>query len=75
MEDYLKPISLFTDQVIYVGPMQGKNSEIPEFLKPLEFLLKYLKKCSKKFNEQEIKKLCEKYENFSCNGWWYLIRN
>ena len=67
MEDYLKLIeSLFTDRkVIYVGPIKGKNSEIPEFLKPLEFLQIPEKNAFEKFQQilKEIKELCEKYNN------------
>ena len=67
MEDYLKLIeSLFTDRkVIYVGPIKGKNSEIPEFLKPLEFLQIPEKNAFEKFQQilKEIKELCEKYSN------------
>ena len=40
MEDYLRLIkSLFIRRkIIYVGPMQGKNPDIPEFMTPLEIL-------------------------------------
>ena len=67
IDEYVRLVeSLFVNrEVIYVGPMQGKNSEIPEFLKPLEFLKIPERNAFEKFHEilQDIKKLCEKYEN------------
>lgn len=67
MDDYIRLIeSLFIGRnVIYVGPMEGKNSEVPEFLKPLEVLKIPEKNAFEKYKEilKKIKLLCEKYEN------------
>tara|TARA_B100001109_G_C18743655_1_gene417823 strand:+ start:26 stop:850 length:825 start_codon:yes stop_codon:yes gene_type:complete len=67
IDDYIRLIeSLFIGRnVIYVGPMQGKNLEVPAFLKPLEFLKIPEKNAFEKYKEilEQVKMLCEKYEN------------
>ena len=67
MDDYIKLLeSLFTDRdIIYVGPSQGKNSEVPKFMKYKEFLEIPEKNSYNKFNEilLDIKKLCKNYNN------------
>ncbi len=67
MEHYLRLIkSLFIKRkIIYVGPMQGKNPDIPEFITPLEILKIPEKNAFEKFDIiiKQIKKLCANYVN------------
>lgn len=67
MEGYIELVkSLFVRRkIIYVGPMQDKNREIPNFIIPSEILKIPEKNGFKKFDIiiTQIKKLCENYEN------------
>ena len=67
MKHYLSLLkSLFIGRkIIYVGPMQGKNKEIPHFMSPSEILKIPKKNAFEKFDEivTQIKILCSKYRN------------
>lgn len=67
MENYLSLIrSLFIGRkIIYVGPKQGKNKEIPSFISPSETINIPEKNAFEKFEEivAQIKNLCTNYKN------------
>lgn len=67
MDDYLKLVeSLFNGRdVIYIGPLQGKNPDIPAFLKPKEIIKIPEKNAFEKFDEilKEITNRSKNYKN------------
>lgn len=67
MKDYLNLIkSLFVKRkIIYVGPMEKKNAEIPIFIRPSEIIKIPDKNAFIKFEEivMKIKKVCKNYQN------------
>lgn len=67
MDDYLKLLeSLFNGRdVIYIGPLQGKNPDIPAFLKPKEIIKIPEKNAFEKFDEilKEITNRSKNYKN------------
>lgn len=67
MDDYFILLeNLFNGRdIIYVGPLQGKNAEIPLFLKPREILKIPKKNAFEKFDEilKEIVNLSKKYDD------------
>lgn len=67
MDSYLRLVeSLFSSrEVIYVGPMQGKNPEIPKFITPVEILKIPEKNAYSKFHYivEQIKKLSMNYKD------------
>ena len=67
MEGYIRLIkSLFDRQeIIYVGPLEGKNSKIPDFIIPSEILRIPENNAFEKYDSivRQIKKLCLNYKN------------
>ena len=67
MDDYLKLVeSLFNGRdVIYIGPLQGKNPDIPAFLKPKEIIKIPEKNAFEKFDEilKEFTNRSKNYKN------------
>lgn len=67
MENYIQLIqSLFINRkIIYVGPLQGKNPDIPEFISPSDIIKIPERNAFDKFDLiiSKIKNLCSNYEN------------
>lgn len=67
IEEYIKLVkSLFLNRdIIYVGPLTGKNEEIPNFITPVEVLKIPEKDAFEKFDDivSQIKKLCTNYKD------------
>ena len=67
IKDYIELIKslFFNRQIIYVGPMEGKNAEIPSFIEPLVILKIPKENAFEKFDDiiNKIKNVCQNYKD------------